>query len=286
MGVVVVLAVGAVATGAVVRFLDSLDDESEPVRCAAELDGTSWYLSPEQAQNAALITGTAVQRGLPGRAATIGLATALQESRLENIDYGDRDSVGLFQQRPSQGWGTVAEIMDPVYSTGAFYDGLVEVPGYEDLEVTVAAQAVQRSGFPDAYAQHETRARAWASALTGHSPGALTCHLPDLEAEAGDETVGDRAAQVSALAARDLGMADGTVRAADDGTVHLDAAALGGETATWTVAHWAVATASATGAVEVRAGDLVWTRADPTWHEADGDPQPEGRVTVGLVTGE
>ncbi len=282
-----VLAVGAGATAAVVRFLDSLDEADEPVRCAAELDGTSWYLSTEQAQNAALIAGTATQRGLPGRAATIGLATALQESRLENIDYGDRDSVGLFQQRPSQGWGTVAEIMDPVYSTGAFYDGLVEVPGYEQLEVTVAAQAVQRSGFPDAYAQHETRARAWASALTGHSPGSLTCHLPDVEdAAAGDEAVRDRAARVAALAARDLGMTDGSV-AAGDTAVLLDAGALGDDaTATWTVAHWAVATAAATGAVEVRAGDLVWTREESTWLEADGDPQPEGRVTVGLVAGD
>ncbi|MGH3589265.1 MAG: hypothetical protein ACRDQ0_23385, partial [Pseudonocardia sp.] len=173
----VVLVVGAAATTGVVWFLDRTDTP-EPERCAAELDGTRWYFTPVQAENAALVVGTSVQRGLPGRAATIALATALQESRLVNIDYGDRDSIGLFQQRPSQGWGTVDEIMDPVYSTGAFYDGLVEVKDYESLEVTVAAQAVQRSAFPEAYAQHEVRSRAWASALTGHSPGAVSCTLP------------------------------------------------------------------------------------------------------------
>ena len=146
-------------------------------RCTADLEGGTWELSPVQSDNAALVVASTVRRGLPARAATIGIATALQESRLVNIDYGDRDSVGLFQQRPSQGWGTVEQIMDPVYATHAFLDVLVEVEGYEALEITDAAQRVQRSGFPDAYAQHETRARAWASALTGWSPAAVTCAL-------------------------------------------------------------------------------------------------------------
>src|SRR5690606_4814014 len=152
---VTLLVVAAVGTGAVVVALNRLDDET-PVaeRCAATADGRTWYLSVTQADNAALVAGTAVRRGFPARAATIGLATALQESRLVNIDYGDRDSVGLFQQRPSQGWGTVDEIMDPVYSTGKFYDGLVRVEDYEDLEVTLAAQAVQRSGLSATYSRH------------------------------------------------------------------------------------------------------------------------------------
>ncbi|WNB85012.1 hypothetical protein [Cellulomonas sp. ATA003] len=160
-----------VAVGGVVVAVDRYSGTTAVTqRCTAQLDGTGWDLSPTQSDNAALVVAATVRRELPARAATIGIATALQESRLVNIDYGDRDSVGLFQQRPSQGWGTVEQIMDPLYSTDAFYDGLVEVDGYEQLEVTVAAQAVQRSGFPDAYAQHETRARAWASALTGYSP--------------------------------------------------------------------------------------------------------------------
>jgi hypothetical protein len=283
-----VLVVGAGATAGVVWFLDRVETPTVQ-RCAAELDGSSWYLTPDQAQNAALIVGTTVQRGLPGRAATIGLATALQESRLVNIDYGDRDSVGLFQQRPSQGWGTVDEIMDPVYSTGKFYDGLVEVEGYEDLEVTVAAQAVQRSGFPDAYAQHETRSRAWASALTGHSPGAITCELPP----SGSDAVPEGSAARDALAeraARDLGLPGDALRpvSGDEGTnaVVVDAAALPleGRTATWAVAHWAVATASVTGAEEVRAGARAWSRQHGSWSvvDDDADRRPEGQVTIVL----
>ncbi|MET9389739.1 heavy metal transporter [Streptomyces sp. NPDC006624] len=138
-------------------------------------DGASYAFTPEQAVNAATITAVGTARGLPERAVTIALATALQESALRNIDYGDRDSVGLFQQRPSQGWGTPKEIMDPAYSAGEFYDHLVKVPGYTRLPLTVAAQRVQRSGFPQAYAKHEPDAALLAAALTGQSAATLTC---------------------------------------------------------------------------------------------------------------
>ncbi|MFE7902691.1 heavy metal transporter [Streptomyces sp. NPDC057424] len=138
-------------------------------------DGASYEFSPEQAVNAATITAVGTARGLPERAVTIALATALQESTLRNIDYGDRDSLGLFQQRPSQGWGTPKEIMDPAYSAGEFYDHLVKVPGYTRLPLTVAAQRVQRSGFPQAYAKHEPDAALLAAALTGQSAATLTC---------------------------------------------------------------------------------------------------------------
>lgn len=154
--------------------------------CTAEVDGLVVDLTLEQAENAALITAIAVQRGLPARAASIALATAYQESEILNIEHGDRDSVGLFQQRPSQGWGTVEEILDPVYSTNAFYDGLVEVEGYESMEITAAAQAVQRSAYPDAYADHEADGRALASALTGNHEAAFWCDTPGDAEEAGD----------------------------------------------------------------------------------------------------
>lgn len=148
---------------------------SRPSGCTAEVAGVRVELSQEQAENAALITAIAVQRGLPARAASIALATAYQESDILNLDYGDRDSVGLFQQRPSQGWGTVEQIRDPTYSTHAFYDALAEIGGYETMAITEAAQAVQRSAYPDAYADHEEDARALASALTGNSPRAFWC---------------------------------------------------------------------------------------------------------------
>ena len=119
---------------------------------------------------------------LPARAATIGIATAMQESKLRNIDYGDRDSLGLFQQRPSQGWGTPKQIQDPVYASNAFFDVLVKIDGYQNLPITAVAQKVQTSAFPSAYADHEPQARILASALAGHSSAALNCVLSPVKA--------------------------------------------------------------------------------------------------------
>jgi hypothetical protein len=116
---------------------------------------------------AKIIDSVAVARGLPGRATLVALMTALQESQLENLDYGDRDSVGLFQQRPSAGWGTVDQILDPHYAAEAFFGGakppsppgLVDINGWPSMPYTQAAQAVQVSAFPDAYARHEQTAK-------------------------------------------------------------------------------------------------------------------------------
>lgn len=112
-------------------------------------------LSAEQLRNAATIIGVSREAGAPPRAWLVALATAMQESTLRNIDYGDRDSLGLFQQRPSQGWGSPAQVTDPVYSTSIFIERLLDVPDWEQMSVTVAAQTVQRSAFPDAYAKWE-----------------------------------------------------------------------------------------------------------------------------------
>ena len=146
-------------------------------QCTAKVRRLTVILTDAQARNATLISAIAIRRGLPAHAATIGLAAALQESKLYNVRGGDRDSLGLFQQRPSQGWGTPKEILDPVHATNAFYSALERVPGYADVPVTVAAQRVQRSGYPSAYAVHEGDARALASAMTGYSHAAFWCHL-------------------------------------------------------------------------------------------------------------
>jgi hypothetical protein len=150
-----------------------------PDQCTAEVGDHTVVLEPSQARYAGLITAIAVQRGMPARAASIALAAAYQESNLRNLGGGDRDSAGLFQQRPSQGWGTLDEVRDPVHATNAFYDALAKVEGYQKLEITEAAQEVQRSGYPDAYADHEADARALASALTGNSPQGFSCRLGD-----------------------------------------------------------------------------------------------------------
>jgi hypothetical protein len=161
------------ATGvAVERGTGPLPD---PQGCRAVVDGVVVSLSSEQAENASVIAAVAVRRGLPARAASIALATAYQESKLRNLSHGDRDSVGLFQQRPSQGWGTVSQIRDPYYAANRFYDELQKVHGYQDMRITEAAQRVQRSGFPEAYEAHAPDARALASALTGYSPARFSC---------------------------------------------------------------------------------------------------------------
>ena len=168
-----VVALGAVATALVVVDRGGVPRLLDTSGCTAEVDGHTVEVDLEQAENAALITAISIQRGMPARAASIALATAYQESELYNIDYGDRDSVGLFQQRPSQGWGTVEQAMDPVHATNAFYDALAKVDGYREMEITEAAQAVQRSAYPDAYADHEAdeRPRAPAASLAERLAG-------------------------------------------------------------------------------------------------------------------
>ncbi|NUO97916.1 MAG: hypothetical protein HOV96_12090 [Nonomuraea sp.] len=135
-------------------------------------------LSPEQAQISATIAAVAARRKLPERAVVIAYATALQESKLENLDWGDRDSVGVFQQRESQGWGSKKQLMDPVYATNKFFAALTKVRNYRKLKVEDAAQAVQRSAGGYAYAQHESEAKILAAAFTGRVPQAVHCWYP------------------------------------------------------------------------------------------------------------
>ncbi|GAA4561618.1 hypothetical protein GCM10023176_00670 [Micromonospora coerulea] len=119
-------------------------------------------LNDEQTANVEAIIAATKKAGLPERAAVISIATSLQESKLENLghlgDRNDHDSLGLFQQRPSSGWGTPEQITDPEYSTTAFLKGLKQVDGWRDMPLTEAAQTVQVSAYPDAYAQWERQA--------------------------------------------------------------------------------------------------------------------------------
>lgn len=133
-------------------------------------------LTAEQVANAQLIVRIGRELGVPDRGIAIALGTAMQESSLRNVTWGDRDSLGLFQQRPSYGWGTEAEVQDAARATRAFYGGagdpngartrgLLDIPGWQNLTFTQAAQAVQISAFPDAYAQWEAPAASWLAAL-------------------------------------------------------------------------------------------------------------------------
>ncbi|HEY0117614.1 MAG TPA: hypothetical protein VGC04_02415 [Cellulomonas sp.] len=283
---VLVVAIAALGGGvvAVVHWLDRAFAAPFVAACTATDEGSSYQLSPAQADNAAVISAVAVRRGLPARAATIALATALQESGLINLNHGDLDSLGLFQQRPSQGWGTAEQVTDPVFATNTFYDRLVKVPHYTDLPITKAAQAVQRSAFPDAYAAHEPRARAFASALTGWSQATLTCALP-AAATAGSPDA------VLARVARDLGDLPSSSTAPDEAaktkaTVTLDATTLAPDDAArggWAVAQWAVAVANALQLDQVTVADQVWTRGARGWHPA-ATALPAGQVLLTLAS--
>jgi peptidoglycan hydrolase-like protein with peptidoglycan-binding domain len=143
------------------------------------LPGTTYdSLSEEQKANARTIIGVGKGADVPEYGWVVALATAMQESTLVNVDYGDRDSLGLFQQRTSQGWGTEAQILDPVLSAKAFYGvaahtpnpGLLDISGWQSMSVTEAAQAVQRSAYPDAYAKWETLARDIVAHESGTAP--------------------------------------------------------------------------------------------------------------------
>ncbi|MFV0426595.1 MAG: hypothetical protein ACK5KU_06110 [Beutenbergiaceae bacterium] len=269
VAVVGLLVLLAVAVGGVVLLLESLDIRMpQSAHCTATVDGVTAALDPDQAANAAMIAAVAEERGLPARAVTIALATAMQESELRNIDYGDRDSIGLFQQRPSQGWGTPEQIMDPIYSTNTFYDALTRVGGYLDMEVTDAAQAVQRSAFAQAYAQHEDMARLFASALTGNSTAALSC-----QSEREDPTV-----DLAVLLARDYPSVSLTQHADGSQLQHAG----DDQTRQWAVAHWAIATATLTGISQVQVGDQVWVWDEDgtgAWSAA-AQASPSGVVVV------
>lgn len=124
-------------------------------------------LDAEQTHNARTIVGVGWSLAVPDRGLVVAVATALQESGLRNLTFGDRDSLGLFQQRPSQGWGSPAQVLDPVYAATRFYTALRAVPGWQQLPVTAAAQAVQRSAYPAAYARWAGDAARIVTALTG-----------------------------------------------------------------------------------------------------------------------
>ncbi|MEH1028085.1 hypothetical protein ACWD6L_26620 [Micromonospora profundi] len=119
-------------------------------------------LDDAQIENAREIIDVAKKTGVGDRGAVIGIATSLQESKLYNLGhlgaYNDHDSQGLFQQRPSSGWGTPEQITDPEYSATAFFNSLKNVGGWQDMPLTTAAQTVQVSAYPYAYAQWEEQA--------------------------------------------------------------------------------------------------------------------------------
>lgn len=264
-------------------------------RVVSEEGGTAVYeFTPEQAVNAATIAAVGTNRGMPQRAVAIALATAIQESGLRNIGHGDRDSLGLFQQRPSQGWGTPEQILDPTYAADIFYKHLAKVPEYTKLPLTVAAQRVQRSGYPEAYAKHEPDAVLLAAALTGQAAATLTCDGrpgatptagPDAVRAAvvrdfGRDVVQEAGAEVKSRSASSAPTPSGGSPTAETSgrTVTLpvsgdaDATGRSAQQRGWQLAHWAVANASALHIERVSYAGREWTagNTDSRWLTASG----------------
>jgi hypothetical protein len=204
-------------------------------------------LTTEQAANAATIAAVGKRMGVANHGVTVALATAFQESGLRNLDYGDRDSLGLFQQRPSQGWGTAADIQVPHLAAAEFYRHLVRVRGWESLPLTEAAQRVQRSGAPDAYAQWEEAARTLARAFTGEVPAGIACHFEPPASPAPPIS----GVELRAQAVRELG---------PGGLARAQVA-----TRAWVTASWLVAQARTYGLTRISMRGQSWTASRGSW---------------------
>lgn len=236
--VAVVIAVGA--TIGVRSLLHEVNPP--PPACRIGTGPEALFLDTEQAANATTITAVAHRMRLPHHAVTIAIATVLQESKMHNIPYGDRDSVGLFQQRPSQGWGTPAQLLTPSYAAEAFYLHLEKVNGWQQLPVAEAAQDVQHSADGSGYEAWVEEARAIARALTGEVTGEFSCRFATSARPA--------PARLASLADTELGRSElQATPPADD----------------WLVAQWLVGHSFQLGIRSVTVDGHRWRREDFGW---------------------
>ncbi|GLY21037.1 hypothetical protein Misp04_07690 [Micromonospora sp. NBRC 101691] len=272
------------ATGLVVAIIASIgiylvirnvgDDIRLPIAgrsCTVRADGHV-RLNAEQMANAATIAAIGIQRKMPERAVVVALATAFQESGLENLPDGDRDSIGLFQQRPSQGWGTPEQISDPRYAANKFYAGLKKVRGWQEMRVTDAAQAVQRSAFPEAYEKWADESEVLTRALLGDVTAAVACTV-------GRTPVMRGAAAAAALTQNltlDWGLPEAVNPAELTGLTVPAADPRDG----WRYAHWLVSHAHDHGVRRVLFADLEWTADRGTWSRVSDRERQDARVVA------
>jgi len=239
--------------------------------CQAGTGKAAVTLDPDQAAIAATIAGVAHRRAMPPRAVAVAYAAALQESHLHNLGYGDRDSVGVFQQRPSEGWGPASKLKNPVYASGKFFGALATVPDYLHAPVYKAAQAVQHSADGYAYIQYQPEATALAADFTGHSAHAVWCWSAAAAPARANLTAARRAlagtfGPVSSHRAATPGDAPAMV-------VHPPRPALG-----WAVATWLVTHASSYGIHDVRYAGYQWRQSSGSsgWTPDKGQASPDG----------
>jgi hypothetical protein len=252
--------------------------------CQAGSGGQAIALEPDQAAIAATIAGVAARHKLPRQAVTIAYAAALQETDLHNLDYGDRDSVGVFQQRPSQGWGPASDLENPIYATTRFFDALVRVRHYTTMPVQAAAQAVQHSADGSAYGQWATVAAQLAGYFTGSAPHGVSCwYVPASPAPAANLAGAERGLTQTFGSPGRGGVVVGitTDRSGHNGdgsvaVVHVQRAGA------WTVAGWLVAYAQEYGVSEVRYAGYDWQPANGTmgWQRDTMKDPPRGSSSI------
>ena len=246
--------------------------------CQARVSGQSVSLDPEQAAIAGTIAGVAHRRRVPEEAVTVAYATAMQESHLHDDPYGDRDSVGVFQQRPSEGWGSAQQLQDPVYATTKFFDALVQVRGYQRMPVYTAAQEVQHSADGSAYQQYQQFAALMSRAFTGQAAGAVWCWYQPASKVTPNLPVAEQELT------RTFGHLDVSHPQSDPGgqvAQALSVRAASTETG-WSMAAWSVAHAQEYGLRTVRYAGYQWQAASGTrgWQPVPGSAGPAGRLEL------
>jgi hypothetical protein len=242
--------------------------------CQAGTGQNAVALDFGQAADAATIAGVGVREHLPSQALTIAYATAFQESKLENLTYGDRDSVGIFQQRPSEGWGTTQQLEDPAYATRAFFGKLVGVPHYTTIPVWQAAQAVQASAYGYAYQQYAATGAQLAADYTA-TPHAVTCWYNPTQEAASQGVPATLNLHGAAVKLDDVFGAPGQdgvltgVSRIRSGSADLITTADG---AGWPVANWLVANALSYGITQVSYAGYQWTAGltETSWQSDPG----------------
>jgi hypothetical protein len=268
-GTIALVAAVAIAALVIVEHLGPVLSGSG---CQAGIGSSAVSLDPQQAAIAATIAGVAHERGMPARAVSVAYATAMQESHLHNFGYGDRDSVGVFQQRPSEGWGPASKLRDPVFATSRFFQALSAVTGYRHMPVYRAAQAVQHSADGHAYIQYQPIANKLTAAFTGLAPHSVWCW----SARSGSQ-------QARLVTARQELLKSYGALGARLVSAPKDAPAIqiqtGSPDLSWSVAAWLVTHAAKYKLREVRYGGFHWRAASGE----DGWTRDKGTASPGVV---
>jgi hypothetical protein len=297
IALVVVLVVAGLLAGLGIWLVHKLGGISlfNAAGCSVAADHQSYSYDLEQMQNASTIAAVGVKLGVPRYGIEIAEATALQESKLHDLESGDRDSLGLFQQRPSMGWGSAAQIIDTTYSTTAFYQALLKVSNWQHLALTVAAQDVQHSAYPTAYASHEVEAGVLADVFTGITGSALTCTLdgPTFSLQSansaglttqGQAVVADAQKQWGSISVQGASASSRSFAL----TLPSGLGTTGAKDRGWAYANWAVSKAEALGITQVGYAGKTWssTNSPDSWQTTtDASAAPTNRVVLTMTSG-